>query len=257
MFLAIDIGNTNVDLGLFSDEVLVAHSKVPTHLSASSNGHPAQLQHFVEEHASLAAVQCALVASVVSDLGPLFVEHCRQKGLTAQQIDSRWDLGLHIDYDHPERVGIDRLLAAAAAFAETPDQTAVVVADAGTAITVDVVSADGTFLGGAIAPGLRMMLGALRAGTSLLPHIELTENAVLPGKNTPDGMRAGVLYGAAEIVDGLCQRLRATQPSNTSSVLTGGDANQLFALTRHIERCESDLVLRGLHLAFARSKLTL
>lgn len=255
MFLAIDIGNTNVDLGLFSEGALIAHGKVPTYPPAGASGHSAQLQHFVEEHASLPAVQYALIASVVRDMGSLFVEHCQQQHIAAQQVDSSWDLGLHIDYDHPERVGIDRLLAAAAAFAAT--QTAVVVADAGTALTVDAIDADGTFLGGAIAPGLHMMLGALRAGTSLLPSIELTQHAVLPGKNTPDGMRAGVLYGAAALVDGLCQRLVETLPANAHSVLTGGDANRLFPLTHRIERCESALVLRGLLLAFERRKLTL
>lgn len=254
MFLAIDIGNTNVDLGLFSAGALIAHDKVPTHPAAGSPGHPAQLQRFVEEHASLPAVQCALIASVVRGMGSLFVEHCRQQGLSAQQVDSGWDLGLRIDYDHPERVGIDRLLAAAAAFAAA--QTAVVVADAGTAITVDAVDADGTFLGGAIAPGLRMMLAALCAGTSLLPAIEFSEHIALPGKNTADGMRAGVLYGAVGLIDGLCLRLCEMLPANTRSVLTGGDAHELFARTRQIGRCESALVLHGLHLAFRRGKLT-
>jgi type III pantothenate kinase len=96
------------------------------------------------------------------------------------------------------------------------------------------------------------MLNALNSGTSLLPAIALGDDAPLVGKNTPDGMRSGVLHGAAALVDGLCLRMRESQTSSITSTLTGGDGQRLFKLTRHFDHCEAALVLHGLALAYRR-----
>lgn len=252
MLLAIDIGNTCIDLGLFVGDQLRTHRKWPTHRDAGPATYEAELRHFLETENTADAIQCVLIASVVSGLGQNLAALCALRALQTMQVDSSWDLGLQIDYDDPRRVGIDRLLAAAAAFERAPSEHGALVADAGTAITVDLVDAGGTFLGGAIAPGLRLMLGSMRTGTSLLPEVELADETPLIGKNTPDGMRAGVLHGAAALVDGLCLRIGESQPTPLECTLTGGDGMRLFQHTRHFNRCEPALVLCGLALAYRR-----
>ncbi len=252
MLLAIDIGNTNIDLGLFSNDQLQIHRKWPTKKEAHPEEYREDLQHFLQTENIVGAIECVLIASVVSGLGQVLADLCALLSLRGMQVDSSWNLGLHIDCDDPKRVGIDRLLAAAAAFERAPSTHGALIADAGTAITVDLVDARGTFLGGAIAPGLHLMLNALRTGTSLLPAIELGDEAPLVGKNTPDGMRAGILYGAAALVDGLCLRMGESQPTPLQRTLTGGDGKRLFQRTRHYDHCEPALVLYGLALAYRR-----
>lgn len=257
MLITIDIGNTHVDLGLFSDGVLMARDRMPTHPKTGTPDHATQLIRFVETHAEYRSINQVLVASVVRDLDTALIASCHQYELPAQSVDSRWELGLQIRYDNPQHVGIDRLLAASAALAEAPADTALIIADAGTAITVDLVDAGGTFLGGTIAPGLQTMLKSLHSGTSLLPEVELGDYAPLPARNTADGIRSGVLHGGAAMIDGLCERLGENVTGPTQSILTGGDAQRLYPFTRSIQSCDSTLVLRGLYWAYERNKLTL
>ena len=246
MLLAIDIGNTCIDIGLLDGDDLVFRHKCPTAPPAD-----ADLQRLL---ASLDAPPVgAVIGSVVAELGAAYAEACR--GLSSGpvlQASSAWDWGLRIDYDDPARIGIDRLAAAAAAHRATPDGRATVVVDAGTALTVDAIAAEGTFLGGAIAPGLRLGLNALSAGTSFLPQVELAATTPLLGKNTPDGLRSGSLHGSAALVEGLCTRIAATLDSPVAIFLTGGDAPLLQPHIAPIHTCDPDLVLRGLALAYRR-----
>ena len=126
------------------------------------------------------------------------------------------------------------------------------VVDAGTALTVDAIDAKGTFLGGAIAPGLRLGLNALSAGTSFLPQVELAATTPLLGKNTTDGLGAGALHGSAALVEGLCARMAAALDTPVALFLTGGDSPLLQPHIAAVHICDPDLVLRGLALAYRR-----
>ena len=185
MLLVIDIGNTHVDLGLFSVEQaiaaqtaefvqdLVRHTKYPTDAAVPNN-----LQQLF---ASLTSpLDGVAIGSVVTGLADDYANLCRPycRGPVVE-VTGRWDWGLHIDYDDADRVGVDRLAAAAAAYHHPAKRQAAIIADAGTALTIDAVDAKGTFLGGAIAPGLRLGLQALSTGTSLLPPIEIDAAAPL------------------------------------------------------------------------------
>ena len=245
MLLAIDIGNTCIDIGLLAGDAPVFHHKCPTAPPAD-----ADLQRLL---APLAAPPVgAVIGSVVAELGAAYAEACRDfSSGPVLQARSTWDWGLHIDYDDPARIGVDRLAAAAAAHRAAPGQ-AVVVVDAGTALTVDAIDAEGTFRGGAIAPGLRLGLNALSAGTSFLPQVELAATTPLLGKNTADGLRSGALHGSAALVEGLCARMAATLDSPVALFLTGGDAPLLEPHIAAVHTCAPDLVLRGLALAYWR-----
>jgi type III pantothenate kinase len=144
------------------------------------------------------------------------------------------------------------VVAAAAAFAERPPGHGVVVADAGTAITVDAVDAEGTFLGGLILPGLRLGLTALGSDTSLLPQVTLDPEAPLLGRSTPTCLQAGALHGGAALLDGLFERIAGLLGTPTTGFLTGGDGPLLARRTSRFARHDPGLVLRGLRLAYLR-----
>ena len=246
MLLAIDIGNTCIDIGLLADDAPVFRHKFPTVPPAN-----ADLQRLL---VPLAAPPVgAVIGSVVAELGTAYAEACGGlvSGLVLQA-SSAWDWGLCIDHDAPARIGIDRLAAAAAAHRATPTGWATVVVDAGTALTVDAVDAEGIFRGGAIAPGLRLGLNALSAGTSFLPQVELAATTPLLGKNTTDSLRSGALHGSAALVEGLCTRMAAALDHPVAVFLTGGDAPLLQPQIAATHTCDPDLVLRGLALAYRR-----
>ena len=167
-------------------------------------------------------------------------------------IGASWVWGLHFDYDDPGRAGVDRPAAAAAAYHNPAKRQAAIIADAGTALTIDAVDAKGTFLGGAIAPGLKLGLQALSTGTSLLPQIEIDAAAPLLGKTTAAGLRSGALYGSAALIEGLCARIAAELGGPTTVFLTGGDCPILQPLIAGVDICDTALVLCGLALAYNR-----
>ena len=246
MLLAIDIGNTCIDFGLFKKLDLVQCEK---HLLGppATTGLPRLL---AELEKPLAGV---VVGSVVADLAGAYLATCNPYCYGPScEIVGPWDWGLAIDYDDPNRVGVDRLAAAAAAYRFAPEGHAVIVADAGTAITVDAVDTSGTFLGGAIAPGLRIGLDALCAKTSLLPQVEVDAAAPLLGKNTSDGLRAGALHGSTALVEGLYARMAEQLATPTVVFLTGGDSPLLYPHITTKTTYDPALVLRGLALAFQR-----
>lgn len=253
MLLTLDVGNTNLDLGLFEEDRLVAHGKVPTSGLASVADCRGVLTDWLGRHAGGARPTGAAVGSVVAGLGARLIDTAG--GLcdgAVLEVRGSWDLGLAIRYDDPDRVGVDRVAAAVAAFADRPPGQGVVVADAGTAITVDAVDAEGTFLGGMILPGLRLGLTALGGGTSLLPQVALDPAAPLLGRNTPTCLQAGALHGGAALLDGLFERITGLLGTPATGFLTGGDGPFLARRTTRYARHDPGLVLRGLRLAYLR-----
>jgi type III pantothenate kinase len=172
-------------------------------------------------------------------------------GLDLVEARADVDLGIRVAVPHRDGVGIDRLLCAAAVFAAGGGPA--VVVDLGTALTVDLVSRDGMFLGGTIAPGLRLCLDALHLKTSLLPRVDLSPPASVLGTNTPDCIRSGVVYGAAGMVEGLVRRVAACAGGPARTVLTGGDAAFLSPYLTFPHELDPHLVLRGLLLAHQRN----
>ena len=156
---------------------------------------------------------------------------------------------IRVDVREPERVGVDRLLGALAAYRRA--RGACIVVDFGTAVTVNSVGRDGTFLGGAILPGLAMMARALAGGTALLPEITVPETAAAIGKSTEEAIAAGLLHGATGAVANLIIVASATVGENAAVLLTGGDAERLTPLLPpDCQEVVPDLVLEGLAIAY-------
>ncbi len=245
MLIAVDIGNTSIKLGWFAEPASDWPRAVQT-LSLST--HDASTWQLLEQ---LPADESSwLVGSVHRDAEmqlTRWVAHRRPRD-SYRKLENA-DLPIAIAVDFPERVGIDRLLAAVAANQLRDPERPAIVIDAGTAVTVDVVSADGAFQGGIIWPGWRMMAQSLAGNTDALPLVTagLDEGppAIL-GKSTEKAMRSGLFWGNVGAVREFIARLRADLPFAADIFVTGGDASRLASLACSDARHANELVLAGI-----------
>jgi type III pantothenate kinase len=159
--------------------------------------------------------------------------------------------GMAIRYDNPREIGPDRLVNAVAGYEKLGGPCTIV--DFGTAVTYDVVSADGEYLGGIIFPGVEISMEALTERAAALPKIELGPPRSLIGKTTVDAIRSGVIYGFAGSVDGIMRRLRAEMGPETETIATGGLAEHIVPFTEEIDDTDDLLTLTGLRLLHERN----
>src|SRR5262245_26147736 len=255
MLLAFDIGNTETTVGLFSGDRLEAHwrlhstpQRTPDEWAAAFTAFLTQAGHSTQE------IRAAIVASV----SPQITESlCDGVAIaTTRQpirIDGRSKLPLVLDVDEPLTVGAARIVNTLAA-AELFKRDTIVV-DFGTATTFDCITIgrEARFIGGVIMPGLRTASDELVRKTAKLPATELVPPTHAIGRRTEDCIRAGVLWGTADAVDGLVRRIKAEWPSKTQPlvVATGGLAGLVAPLCQEIESVDPDLTLIGLRIAAA------
>ena len=237
--LVFDVGNSRLKAALYDNaRPVVRASLVAKQMEVGACRHML-ISHF----APVGTPDRCLIASVVRGAEGVIQQAVQEVwALAPIVVDAEMDLGIEIAVPRPDYVGIDRLLAASEAFRIV--RGAVVVAAFGSAMTVDLVSAEGVFCGGTIAPGLGMGLRALRDETSLLPRVALEPPDSAVGTDTASCIRAGVVYGAAGAVERLFREL--VPDSRAMLVLTGGDAELLSPFIALPHRVEADLVLRAL-----------
>ena len=252
MILVFDVGNTETTIGLFDEEALVAHWRVTSDPSRTPDELGVLLQSLLST-AGTAREQLvgAAIGSVVPPLTTPLAEACRSwLGLDAILIDGRSPLGITLAVDEPMTVGADRILNTLAASRLFRVDT--IVVDLGTATTYDCITKDGVFLGGVIQPGVTTSASTLFRRTSKLPATELVPPERVIGRRTEECIRAGVLYGAAESIDGLVRRIMAEWPGPDVPlvVATGGLAETLRPYCSRIERVEPHLTLIGLRMAY-------
>jgi type III pantothenate kinase len=251
MLLALDVGNTEITVGLFQGEDLEAHwrlttnpDRTPDEWGSAIGGFLLQAGHSPNEirAACLASVAPPVTQSVVEGIALI-------SGCTGVLVDARSPLPVKLDVDEPLTVGADRIVNALAAVERFRADT--VVVDFGTATTFDCVTADGRFIGGAIMPGLRTSADQLTRRTAKLPATELRAPARAIGKRTEECIQAGVLFGTADAVDGMVRRINAEWPGGKKPrvVATGGLAPIVAPLTKTIELTDPDLTLHGLRIA--------
>ena len=261
MLLAIDIGNTNIVLGLYDLGVrgvepmagLRAHWRLETRSSRTGDEYAALLfPLFSLAGLGFGDVTAVIVSSVVppalSPIERLCRDHLRREPLV---VGPGIKTGIPILYDNPREVGADRIVNAVAAHARWP-QGAIVV-DFGTATTFDVVTPRGEYAGGIIAPGLTVSADALYSRTAKLPRVEITRPRTAIGKNTVASIQAGLVFGYAGLVDALVGRIRAEIDFAPRIVGTGGLAELVAAETSTIEECDNMLTLNGLRLLYDRN----
>jgi type III pantothenate kinase len=251
MLLTIDIGNTEITLGLFQGEDLQAHwrlttnpDRTPDEWGIAMGGFLIQAGHSPNE------VRAVCLASVAPSVTQSVVEGIASAtGCTGVAVDARSPLPVKLDVDEPLTVGADRIVNALAAVELYRSDT--IVVDFGTATTFDCVTADCRFIGGVIMPGLRTAADQLTRRTAKLPATELRVPSRIIGRRTEECIQAGVLYGTADAVDGIVNRIKAEWPNKgpVRVVATGGLATSVIPITKTIELAEPHLTLQGLRLA--------
>lgn len=251
MLLTLDIGNTEITLGLFSGSDLEFHWRMTTNPDRTPDEWGSAIGAFlIQAGHSPNEVRAVCLASVAPSVTQSVVEGItRATGRAGVAVDARSGLPIILDVDEPLSVGADRIVNALAAVDLYRADT--IVVDFGTATTFDCVTVDGRFLGGVIMPGLRTAADQLTRRTAKLPATELIAPAHVIGRRTEECIQAGVLYGTVDAVDGLVARIRAEWPGGRRAgvVATGGLASVVAPLSTSIERTDPDLTLRGLRLA--------
>lgn len=245
--VAVSVGNTTTKIGLFRDAEPVEVTRIAAHDTRSCVDAIADFAERIWEEPRRAIV----IASVNDPAADPLVEAVREQYPTGTfRLGEDLDIPIRVDVEPNYTPGQDRLLNALAAF-HLRSQACVVV-DAGTAITVDFVDGAGTFVGGAIAPGLRLALDAMHRGTAALPAVELAPAEAAPfGKSTREAMLSGVTYGARGMVRMLTERYAEAYGAYPLVIATGGDAHMLFDNDELIDAVVDDLTLRGVAIACA------
>jgi len=248
LLFALDIGNTNVTCGLFRGEHLAASWRLSTHAPKTVDESVVTLRDlFSSARIPLAEVHAVILCSVVPKTLRTLKDSLAQLWPSIQPVTvgETFTVPLTNRYLPPEQVGQDRLVNAYAALQMT-GQPALIV-DFGTAITIDLLTPDGAYAGGVIAPGVEISLDALSQRTAMLPRIELAAPLSVLGRDTVSSMRSGLLYGFASLCDGLVTRIREEQRLATCPVIaTGGYATLIAEHCRTVTRVEPNLTLQGL-----------
>jgi type III pantothenate kinase len=254
MILVFDVGNTELTIGLFAEADLRGHWRVMTDVARTADEFGVLLRSLLAASGFAAdVVRSVAIGSVVPRVTAPLSEACmRYFAVQAPLIvDATAHLPITLDVDEPLTVGADRLintLAASRLFARDA-----IVVDMGTATTFDCITADGVFLGGVIAPGILTSSETLTRRTSKLPATELVIPPRVIGRRTEDCIRAGVMFGSADAIDGLVRRIKASWPRSGEPLViaTGGFAETMATLCTTFDRVEPHLTLKGLELAHA------
>lgn len=248
MLLTLDAGNSEVTAGLFDGELLVRRWRVATNLLDDPDTFLTAQRAAMDT--VLTAVRAVCIASVVPHLNDRLQTAARKLSSGAVCfLSASSALPLQFEVEQPEGVGADRIANALAVFTRHIGDA--VIVDLGTATTCDCVTADGRFLGGAIAPGVRGAMHALAARGAQLAASDLIVPDVAIGRTTDEAIRSGVLLGVASMVDGLVERMRAEWPTpgRPRCVATGGFAALIAPHSAVIEAVDQDLTLSGLKAA--------
>lgn len=265
MLLAIDVGNTNVTIGLFEDAAkpessrLVHQFRIESARNRTADEYAVFVRSLLDLHkVDAGRISAAILASVVPTLTDTIVELVRRAfGIDPLVVGPGMKTGVAILMDNPREVGADRIVNAVAAHDRVVlknPELGVIVVDFGTATTFDVVSPKGEYVGGVICPGVQISADALFARAAKLPRVEVTQPPRAIGKNTQHAMQSGLFYGYVALVDGMVARLRTEVGYPVRVMATGGLARLIAPASVTIEEVDDDLTLVGLRILFERNK---
>jgi type III pantothenate kinase len=255
MLLAVDVGNTQTQLGVFERDKLAHQWRASTDQTRTAD----ELALMFGEFLALADLSFSRQISgvAISSVVPKATQELREMtdryfGFPAIVVEPGTKTGISIKTDNPREVGADRIANAVAAHAMF-DGDPVILVDFGTAITVDAVTGGGEYIGGAIAPGLETSATALFSATAQIRRVELVAPTSAIGKSTVASVQSGVVFGTAALVDGLVERVREELGDSARVIATGGFAPMVADHCKYIERVDPDLTLHGLRLIFERN----
>ena len=254
MLLAIDIGNTNITMGIFEADKLRATWRIATGIHRMTDEYAVLLLNLLhQEGLDISDVTKVALCSVVPPLTATFEELAqRYSHITPLVIGAGVKTGVRIRMDNPREVGADRIVNAAAAHHLYGGP--VIIADLGTATTFDTVSKEGDYLGGAIAPGINTAAESLFNRAAMLPRVELTRPEHAIGTNTIAAIQSGLVFGYVGLAESIIARIQQELGEKTKVVATGGYANLIAKETSVIDVVNADLTLIGLRLVYMMNR---
>jgi type III pantothenate kinase len=253
VILVVDVGNTNIVLGLYQERMLTHHWRLSTNRSSTVDEYGVLISNLFQlagvraEQIDGVILSC-VVPPLMNTLEQLFVKYVGQEALV---VGPGIKTGLNIRYENPKEVGADRIVNAVAGIEQYG--TPLVVVDFGTATTFDYIDASGSYLGGAIVPGIGISTEALYQKAAKLPRIELTKPKTVIGRNTVSAMQSGIIYGYAGQVDGIVRRICKEFNVQPRVIATGGLAELIAGETETIEKVDPLLTLEGLRIVYERN----
>ncbi len=252
--LCVDIGNTHIVIGGYAGNALEYHWRIETIHNRTADEYAVLLLSLLQIGGlSAQDIHDVAICSVVPPLTATFVEIAREYlHQDPMVISPDLDVGARILVDNPREVGADRLANTVAVAARYGGPACVV--DFGTATTFDIISENGDFLGGAIAPGLGIAADALVRRTAKLPRVALEPPPSPIGKNTVHAMQSGIMWGYIGLVEGLVERFRQALGEKMKVIATGGLAHTMAALTPVIDHVDPWLTLEGIRLIYERNR---
>ncbi|HYP05686.1 MAG TPA: type III pantothenate kinase [Bryobacteraceae bacterium] len=254
MILALDVGNTNITIGLFDGDKLTRNWRLRTVRDQTSDEWGILLRNLFDiDKLPLPAVDGIIISSVVPPLDSTLAAMSRRYfNREPEFVTFQTNTGLKILYDNPREVGADRIVNSVAAFHRYGGPC--VVVDLGTAITFDAVTADAEYLGGVICPGIGMSVQGLFSRTARLPLVDFREPEKLIGSNTVGSMQSGLYYGVIGMIDGIVERMKQQLGPDTKTIATGGHAELIISGSKHATHADPDLTLEGLRLIWQRAQ---
>ncbi len=255
MLLVIDVGNTNITLGVFNKKELLGTFRMTTKIPRTSDEYGIMLRELVERHGlSGSDIDAAIVASVVPDvmhsLGSAMIKYF---GIQPVVVSAGIKTGIRVMTENPKQVGADRIVDAVAAY--TLYGGPVIVIDFGTATTYDIVGPDATFEGAVIAPGIRTSAQAMWGQAAMLPAIEIKKPATILAKETISSMQAGIVFGQIGQVEYIVERIRRESGyADAKVVASGGLGNIIANETEVIDIYDPQLTLKGLRIIYEKNK---
>ena len=256
MLLCIDVGNTQMVIGLFDGAELADHWRIATVAERTSDELALMIQQFLGFHGfafdeSVTGVAiCSGVPRVTAELREMTE---RYFGYPALVLEPGIRTGMPILYDNPKEVGADRIANAVAAYDLYGGPS--IVVDFGTANTIEAISAKGEYLGGAIFPGIEISMDALFGRSAALRRVELVPPRHVIGKSTVESIQSGAVYGFSGQVDALVDRFQA-ELGECTVIATGGEAERIIPHSRTIQHHEPWLTIQGLRIVFERNQTT-
>lgn len=254
MILAVDIGNTNIVIGVIDSKKTYFVERLTTTIGKTNLEYAITLKSILEIfHIDPKQLEGAIVSSVVPPLNRTIIAAIRKiTGITAKLVGSGMKTGLNILMDNPRSVGSDMIVNSIGALAQY--QPPLIIIEMGTATTMSVIDPAGRYIGGAILPGLRVSMDSLSSSTAQLPRISLDTPKKVIGKNTTDCMRSGIIYGNAAMIDGMLARIEHELGQPATAIATGGIAKVILPLCSHEIIYDGELLMKGLLALYEKNK---
>lgn len=255
MLLVIDVGNTNITLGVFRGRELLRTFRMTTKLPRTSDEYGITLKELIEcQGIDSSGVDAVIIASVVPDimhsLGSAIIKYFHVKPIV---VSAGIKTGIRINMENPRQIGSDRIVDAVAAY--TIHGGPVIVIDYGTATTYDLVGPDGTFEAAIIAPGIRTSAQAMWGQAAMLPTIEIKKPDSILAKETVSGMQAGLVYGQIGQTEYIVNKIRKESGYLNAKVIASGGLGKMVATeTNIIDVYDSQLTLKGLQIIYEKNK---